>query len=37
MRLDARARQDVAILGSKFRKLDGEVILSTVVCIMMWF
>lgn len=24
MRLDARARQDIAILGSKFLKLDGK-------------
>ena len=24
MRLDARARQDVAILGSEFLKLDGK-------------
>lgn len=27
MRLDARARQDVAILGSEFLKLDGNFIL----------
>lgn len=26
MRLDARARQDVAILGSEFLKLDGKLL-----------
>lgn len=28
MRLDARARQDVAIIGSEFLKLDGNFSLS---------
>jgi len=28
MRLDARARQDVAILGSGFLKLDGKICFS---------
>lgn len=34
MRLDARARQDVAILGSEFLKLDGKLFpVSFITCL----
>lgn len=38
MRLDARARQDVAILGSGFLKLDGKYALPFVsLTFIAWF